>query len=135
MLHRIVRPDAERFTHNHPWLWGVAFVLAGWYLERRLKNVVLFSDGDFQAQGAATKFVRWFNRVDSNDFHRIVNARAETWTLFIRGPSAKRSDGTLKGWGFLQNGGFSPHPSASSRWWETAPKGKDAGREPLAVSV
>lgn len=149
-LHRFVSSDSERHVHNHPWGWGRALVLAGGYLEERVQDLC-------PAAGPSgcvteTKPVRWWNRVDGNDFHRIVEAEPETWTLFMHGerlrvgPILKGSVTLrqLKGWGFLERVQalddtvtvFRSYPGAqlsAPRWWQTAPNGSHVGRQLLTT--
>ena len=35
MINIFVRPDAERWLHNHPWKWARSIILWGWYEEER----------------------------------------------------------------------------------------------------
>ena len=125
-LHRFVSSDSEEHIHNHPWEWGRSVILTGSYIEETIC--------DFSADGLITdkKRRRWLNRVDGNTFHRIHEAAPGTWSLFFHSPRAKIG-GKSKGWGFLEkkkNGQieFVPAESATLRWWEEAPKGKEIER-------
>lgn len=131
-LHRIVSSDSERHLHNHPWGWGRSLILNGGYIEEIVT--------DLTASGPLTerRRIRWWNKVDGAHFHRIHKAEPDTWSLFFHGPRARILRGGAsepKGWGFLdfKDGvtAFRPFPSNSTAWWEKAPRGRDAGREPL----
>lgn len=133
-LHRFVSSDSERHLHNHPWGWGRALVLSGRYLE----EVVLDLCPAAGAAGCITAIrkIRWWNKVDGSHFHRISNARPGTWTLFFHNERVRVESGQLKRWGFLARSGnatvFTPFDTSdTSRWWITAPLGRDAGREPI----
>jgi len=103
MLHHILRPDADRFLHNHPWAWAKSLVLSGSYDEERL---------DLESWAQASRFshdsnyhdhkqVRWFNSLTALDYHKITRLRGDVWTLFITGP-------TVQDWGFLVKGDHVP---------------------------
>ena len=128
-LHRFIKRDPGERLHNHPWGWGRSVVLTGAYIEERVDD---FAESECVTHRAT---VRYTNRVDGNDFHRIAKVAPGTWTLFAHGPRL-RYRGRLKGWGFLQplEGGvlFVPHRTAANHtWWATAPAGKDADRAAL----
>lgn len=136
-LHRFVSSDSERHLHNHPWGWGRALVLAGGYEEERVVDLTNVCEN-----GCLTQItqVNWWNVINGNTFHRITNARLNTWTLFAHGPRVRVRKGccsVLKGWGFLEHKYlvgyhdsvyFVPWQGTSSKWWLTAPLGRDAGR-------
>ena len=134
-LHRFVSPDSERHLHNHPWGWGRALVLSGAYTEEAVTDLCTAVPGS----GCLTELsrVRGWNRVDGNHFHRISDAKPNTWTLFFHGPRVTLPDGTLKGWGFLENAYvfgyhdtviFRPSTSEAAPWWLTAPLGAASKR-------
>jgi hypothetical protein len=80
-LHRFVACD-EDGVHDHPFLYSVSLLLAGWYWEDRW---------------ALRYRRRWFNLIGPNDMHRVVlpeNGK-DVWTLFVH--SAR-----VKPWGFLR---------------------------------
>lgn len=129
-LHHFVSGDSERHLHNHPWGWGRALVLCGNYLEERVTDLCP------QANGSGClieeRRVRWWNKVNGNHFHRIKAPKPNTWTLFFHGERTRINLGHCsmpKGWGFLERHSqgdqkytvFTPHQSAASKWWETAP--------------
>lgn len=145
-LHRFVEPDRDEEVHNHPFS-ALAICLAGWYMEQRL------SDADFYKVSARKEAAKWrkvkpgsFNFIRAGgllkgDFHRIVDLRRNTWTLFIHRER-------VSSWGFLRfRGGvwcFDHYKRAIEEtfgtkeavvgdrdWWKTFPVGKDAGREPM----
>lgn len=136
-LHRFVARDADEWVHDHPWRWSVAIVLAGGYLEERLKW--------FDPRSGWGKRFRWLragriNFIRGRDFHRILESHPETWTLFIHGRR-------VKGWAFLQVMDL-PHlirpviayhqpynVTASADWQRRAPVGRDADRAPLMGSL
>lgn len=143
-LHRFVSADSERHLHNHPWKWGRALVLTGRYREERVDDVTTAL-----GSGCLTthRVIRFWNRVNGRDFHRIADAKPNTWTLFFHGPRVQVRRGQAskpKGWGFLdrrvrlstRNGPvaevvYTPFPAGSDpEWWNTAPKGRDSLREP-----
>lgn len=76
-LHRFHRSDEDVALHNHPWAWGLAFVLVGGYVEeRRVGDRVL-----------RRKVKPWrFNLVTAETFHRVDLLEEDAWTLFIAGP-------------------------------------------------
>jgi hypothetical protein len=94
-LHRFVGCDGDEETHDHPWN-ACSFVLAGQYEQ----DVTTGLSG---ALGVVNErqTVRWFSRIPSNLFHRIVKTVPETWTLFIHRPRVT-VDGVEKGWGWLK---------------------------------
>ncbi len=132
-LHRFVGADGDQGAHDHPWRRAFALCLAGGYQEERLQAFCTRSGWvDVLRQVKAGRV----NVLDGRDFHRIVQARPETWTLFLHGP-------TWKGWGFLHkvepdHAGrhtvvyHQPFELTDGRpWWENAPTGAEAGREPF----
>lgn len=88
-LHYFYRGDQERELHNHPWKKSFSFILTGWYLEARRKelrngkHVVIFR----------TLRAGNINCIRANDFHRIDTVVYPLWTLFFSG---KR----VQSWGF-----------------------------------
>lgn len=84
-LHKIVRPDADRDLHNHPWKWATSYIIRGGYKELRLSKT-------------GRLLAKWvmpgtFNRIDDTTYHRIDVVLPGTLTLFWHGPRNKS-------WGF-----------------------------------
>jgi hypothetical protein len=142
-LHRFVSADTERNVHDHPWSWAAALVLAGGYREERLRYF------DLKRGGWASKNKNLYpgkvNRISASTFHRIGEAKPETYTLFVHGAR-------VKGWGFLESfehtGGRGTKPSVKpgvmyhqpydltvSDWHKTAPEGRFVGREGFNTST
>lgn len=144
-LHRFVDADRDEEVHDHPFN-ALAVCLAGWYMEERL----LSADPAPGAGGPRMKLrvirpgsvnVIRGGGFGQGDFHRIVDAGRETWTLFLVG--RRRSS-----WGFFRAvaDGFhyvhfaqaikqipEPFPGAfkDADWHLRAPKGEDADRAPF----
>lgn len=99
-LHRFVRNDSERHLHNHPWRKGWSLILTGWYDEEGATDICPHAG----PAGVMTEVHRrrWYNRIDGATVHRIVAARAETWTLVCTSERQRLPDGSLKGWGFFE---------------------------------
>ena len=137
-LHRFVSNDSERHLHNHPWRWGRSLILSGSYLEERATDLCPHAG----SSGCMTEHRRiyWWNTVNANIFHQIHDAELNTWTLFFHSERIMIDRGMAsvpKGWGFLRRNitpfnekitTFIPFRSSNSKWWLTAPKGRDAGR-------
>lgn len=144
-LHRFVDADRDEETHDHPFT-AVAVCLTGWYREERFTYVDLPG-----APVMAARIIR-FGSVNiifggglgRGDFHRIVDARPETWTLFLHGSR-------LSSWGFLRRQAPGvvyvhyrdvvraipePFPGAyGPDWHKVAPKGRDADRAAFGGAV
>lgn len=89
-LHHIVRPDAGRDMHDHPW-WFISFVLRGWYQEE-----VPFSYWGSALSRTRLRFIRWFNHKPATGLHRIVSIPDRgVWTLVCCGPRRRE-------WGFMR---------------------------------
>ncbi len=130
-LHRFLSSDGDRFVHDHPWKWAVAFILTGGYREERMRHL----DPE---TGWVSSYHKLFpgkiNIIKADDFHRILEPKHETWTLFVH---SKR----IKNWGFLQFNAEKKEIVYSQtekedvkktrQWHLTAPKGKDIAREPF----
>lgn len=123
-LHRFVGCDGDPELHDHPWN-ALSIVLSGSYVELRGRL-----DGDVGI-AKQRKRVRFANWIGADSMHRITSTEPETWTLFVHRPRSK-------GWGFFLEDypshkvcykPFDTRPLA--RWWETAPLGARAGREPF----
>ncbi|ANN70885.1 hypothetical protein [Bordetella bronchialis] len=83
-LHHILRPDADRHLHDHPWN-ARTVILHGWYIEERENGTYVRRAGDT----AAIRF---------EQYHRIAQVSpGGVWTLFI----TWRYRGT---WGFKVDG-------------------------------
>jgi hypothetical protein len=89
-VHHILRPDADRHLHDHPWN-ARTIILRGGYTELR-------QDGPHTRRAGETVALRF------GEYHRItqVAADAGALTLFITG----RYRGT---WGFLVDGAKVPY--------------------------
>ena len=132
-LHRFVSADTERNVHDHPWGRAAALVLAGGYKEERLKYFDL-KDGGWTSKNRNIHWLK-LNVIDGACFHRIGDAKPETYTLFMHGPR-------VKSWGVLQSFELTScqyqgpvvqyhqpfDVKASKGWYKTAPKGHCAGR-------
>ncbi len=92
MLHKIHRPDTDRWLHNHPWRTATFRILSGGYTEERLV------DGRVEVRAYRVGHV---NRLDARTFHRITSIRPNTWTLGLIGER-------VQDWGFLVDGALVP---------------------------
>lgn len=127
-LHRFVAQDGDEGFHDHPWK-AVSLCLCGWYRSQRLTGLDPLGPPMYEWE-----HMRIFKRshLGLMDFHKINRTRCETWTLFIHGKRIKR-------WGFLKYKapGVLTHTPVDTptdlTWWETAPKGADAKREPYRI--
>ena len=84
-LHLFLSGDEEKELHSHPWSRSMSLILTGGYREeRRLDGQVV------------TRTIRpgRLNFINADDYHRVDLLKDHAWTLFIAGPSTKRS------WGF-----------------------------------
>jgi hypothetical protein len=130
-LHRFLASDPDRGLHDHPWDRAMGLVLSGGYREQR------FIRNDSEGERIVERLLGpgSFNRIRGDDFHRIVlPEEQEAWTLF--GHSQKYKD-----WGFVNLGSaghrhYQPHEAVTHEpehrdWWHTAPRGRNAPREPL----
>lgn len=120
-LHKFHRGDDDQELHCHPWVWSIAVILSGGYVEeRRVARSVRCSCGavrirrvrgvnvaKFERQHAGhgrmlvkyrviSRIVRpgTINFIRGSDFHRVDLLGDESWSLFIAGPQ------TGEGWGF-----------------------------------
>lgn len=122
-LHRFVAGDGDPEPHDHPW-GACSLVLNGHYIESRCE--LSGRDGLL----CRLRRVAWFNRLRRGDIHQIVNARPETWTLFIHGRIRKN-------WGFFRSVNssalmyYQPLEPTRPDWHRSAPRGADSRREPL----
>ncbi|WP_439870166.1 hypothetical protein ACTACT_06570 [Pseudomonas syringae] len=96
-VHHIMRPDADRDLHDHPWN-ALTVILRGWYTEQRLLDVGI-------PPGTAMEVTEYINRMPGDtaqlnhgEYHRIDKVSpGGVYTLFIT--SRWKGD-----WGFLVNG-------------------------------
>lgn len=86
-LHHILRSDAERDMHDHPWDF-TSHLLSGGYRE-------------FTPDGVADYWAPAVLHRKATDVHRIELLAGPMWTLIITGP-------WLKPWGFYTANGFVP---------------------------
>lgn len=97
MLHKILRPDADRELHSHPW-WFRSIILKGGYVEE-----VLNSSAENLKRGVVTTAYLPRRRGelcghDLDGFHRIDRLLdGPAWTLVF-------TKGKEQAWGFLVNG-------------------------------
>lgn len=98
-LHHFRDSDRDVELHNHPWSRSVSFVLAGGYVEERMRNLgetfyrhpkhgtATFTS--FEITQRVVKPLR-INVIKSDDFHRVtlMNGR-DAWTLFVTGHKAQ----------------------------------------------
>lgn len=125
-LHRFLRPDEERWLHDHPWRWSAGLVLSGGYVEERLSHW-----DPAVGYCVAIREVRpgRLNVLGAGAFHRVAHVRPGTWTLFVTGRRCK-------GWGFLSRGLSISHGRAltytqpydverSADWQHSAPRARD----------
>ena len=83
-LHHIMRPDADRHLHDHPFNFR-SILLQGWYVERRPDGGRTITAGETYRAPAT----RW---------HRISQlSEGGVWSLFIMGRR-------VNDWGFLVDG-------------------------------
>lgn len=95
-LHHILRSDADRELHDHPF-WFVSFILLGGYYEHR-------EDGSRKWYGPGSvvfRTARTLHRLELMPDERGVECPA--WTFVIRGRYARE-------WGFQTDDGWIP-------WW------------------
>ena len=83
-LHCFKASDPDRGLHNHPWNWAFSFILYGSYIEHL---------------PGSNRVIKWFNRINSNTYHRVEIVTPRVWTLFIHGPR-------VKSWGVIEKGIF-----------------------------
>ena len=103
MIHRIVRPDADRDPHNHPWdFWSL--VLKGSYIEDIYHGVYTHRGRlEFPAE-SITRVARKFGALDwrpAEHMHRIDKLPdGDAWTLVVvkRRTDHKWGFWTPRGW-------------------------------------
>lgn len=96
-IHHIMRPDADRDLHDHPWN-ARTVILRGWYTEQRLLNVGLPPGAAVEITGCIDRMQGDTARLKHGEYHRIDEVSpGGVYTLFISGPY----QGT---WGFLVRG-------------------------------
>ena len=94
-VHEILRSDAGRHPHDHPW-WYITIILRGGYIETLYDNEGRVKDVNYWGPGTIL-----FRRASS--WHRLtLPEKTPTWTLFISGPYQHT-------WGFNVNGKKVPH--------------------------
>ena len=121
-LHWFAGIDADRHTHSHPFD-GLSIILCGAYREE-ITDILrheLYRLTNRDVELATTVHTRrLWNRIPVDRYHRIVDAKRSTWTLFVAGPHRAP-------WFFARTNAettrleFTAAESADARWWESAP--------------
>ncbi len=97
-LHEFHRGDEDPEHHNHPWMWGLALLLWGGYVEHRLRP-----NGTVRRRTFYPGMLNFIRRVT---YHRVDLRKKKSWSLFFVGPKVDE-------WGFL-------HPVTKTyTHWET----------------
>lgn len=92
-LHHILRPDADRALHDHPWSF-VALILRGGYTEETadVERGVSWDGSLWQVERPTHR--PWsLNVKRATDLHRIHVLHGDCWTLVLNGPKRRK-------WGF-----------------------------------
>lgn len=90
-IHHIVRPDADRHLHNHPWRKARTILLWGCYVET--------TSNAYPFPGQRMSWAGDTHRIDREHFHRISHVGSGgVYTMFI-------TWGGSEGWGFLMDDG------------------------------
>lgn len=84
-LHRFIRSDDDRSTHDHPW-WNVSYLLSGEYLEHTIAAGGVHHHRLFRAGNFKFRTAKSAHRIE------LIDGK-ECWTLFITGPK-------IREWGF-----------------------------------
>ncbi|GFZ67437.1 hypothetical protein PSE10B_39590 [Pseudomonas amygdali pv. eriobotryae] len=102
-VHHIMRPDADRDLHDHPWD-ARTVILRGWYTEQRLldHDDPVLSGLDAPSAAQATEYIMRrpgsTAQLNHGEYHRIDEVSpGGVYTIFIT--SRWKGD-----WGFLVNG-------------------------------
>lgn len=97
-LHHFHASDQYQQLHNHPWKWGVSFVLWGGYIEERIRyDLFKMLARVYDAIEIRKVSPGTFNVIKSSDFHRVelTDSVNGAWTIFAAGPRHPNE------WGFL----------------------------------
>ena len=97
-LHRLIRPDADKAFHDHPWDF-TTWVLSGGYCE------IQFEYGRRLSSDTLIRGERRFR--PANHTHRILAVHPDTWTLV-------RTERRRQEWGFYDTDGNFTHWMAYS---------------------
>lgn len=101
-LHRIIRPDAERHVHDHPWPFA-SLVLRGGYTEVIVRGTARTVAGVLGGGTIVQGTRRWrrgsFHRMPLDMAHRIVHVEPRTVTLVLVGRK-------VRDWGFWTDDGW-----------------------------
>lgn len=95
-LHHIAGPDPGKDLHDHPWAF-ISIVLRGGYTEQHAPTAIAVDIARSAEMGhrwgtdrKPRVWRRWtVHRMPLSIAHRIVNARRNTWTLVLRGPTRR----------------------------------------------
>src|SRR3990167_491481 len=109
-LHHILRPDADRALHDHPWHFAAFILFGGYFEETPNLEICAWNDEPFwdpRLGNFGTKFKKCglfsFRRNKAEQLHRISPIKfKETWSLFFCGPK-------FRVWGFQTENGWMPY--------------------------
>lgn len=89
-IHQILRSDADRHLHDHPWDY-TSVILRGCYIEERA-----IPGGDYHGRLTEKTMYKAGSVIQrvAADAHKLVLPDGPVWSLFISGPYVQR-------WGFL----------------------------------
>lgn len=113
-LHRIQRPDGDRYLHDHPWPF-TSFILKGGYSEDWLSPELLRRSPTVQGRPRTwgqhrTHMAGSVTRVRRGEYHSIRHLyRVPTWTLVFVG--RRGTD-----WGYLTENGWVDHETQHRAW-------------------
>jgi hypothetical protein len=108
-LHHFHSSDQGEELHNHPWAWGLSFVLAGGYVEERADNPGVWEAGGRHPEAPDGMTMEGpvyiekrdikpgrLNFISPKHFHRVdlKDEQKGAWSIFVTG-------GRTKSWGFL----------------------------------
>lgn len=95
-LHHILRADADRALHDHPWSF-VSLILRGGYTEERPLEHVSSPGFPWLVERIRRRPGR-LHRVRADELHRIDELHGSCWTLVVNGPKRRT-------WGFSEGPG------------------------------
>lgn len=110
-LHHFMRPDADRFVHDHPWN-AVSVILVGGYVEE-----VLTVENGRHIKTIQSLTAPAINFITGARKHRIARVTPDTWTLMLVGPRHGN------GWGHYRDGvnRIKAAHGTPDDWWQSAP--------------